>query len=165
MVGGVKALYAVLLALVMGVGCGKKEAESPKVSLNSPIVEKAIRKELKKPTGELTEADLGKVTKLDLTLSKITDAEIRELTKLKQLAKLWFGFTKITDVGLKEVTKLQRLEHLSLFSCKQITDKGLKELVNLKQLRALYLNLTNVSVAGVAELQKALPECEIEMKY
>ena len=26
MVGGVKALYAVLLALVLGVGCGEKEA-------------------------------------------------------------------------------------------------------------------------------------------
>ncbi|SVD50948.1 uncharacterized protein METZ01_LOCUS403802, partial [marine metagenome] len=29
MVGGVKALYAVLLALVLGVGCGEEESPRP----------------------------------------------------------------------------------------------------------------------------------------
>ena len=63
--------YAVLLALVLGVGCGKKgerllppepPKETPNKLIDDPIVEAAIRKELKKHTGELTEADLGKLT-------------------------------------------------------------------------------------------------------
>jgi hypothetical protein len=41
-----------------------------------PIVEKAIRKELKKPTGELTEVDLEKVTKLDLYNNQLNGARI-----------------------------------------------------------------------------------------
>ena len=49
MVGGVKAFYAVLLALVLGVGCGKEEKEEPfrsvietgghKIVISTPISE------------------------------------------------------------------------------------------------------------------------------
>ena len=66
MVGGVKALYAVLLALVLGVGCGK-------ALIDNPILEKTIRKQLNKPAGELTEADLRNVTRLDLSENKLTE--------------------------------------------------------------------------------------------
>ncbi|SVE02718.1 uncharacterized protein METZ01_LOCUS455572, partial [marine metagenome] len=48
----------VALCLCVFVGCGKKPLD--------PIVEKAIRKELKKPTGELTKVDLEKVKMLAL---------------------------------------------------------------------------------------------------
>ena len=64
-----------ILAVVALVGCGKKDdgntgvvnpkKPSPKavpVNIADPIVEKAIREQLKKPTGELTKADLEKVT-------------------------------------------------------------------------------------------------------
>ena len=83
------------------VGCGKKEdgntgvvnpnKTSPKaVSENlitDPIVEKAIRKSLKKPTGELTTADLEKVTELWLHHKKLTEVpkELEKLTQLKAL--------------------------------------------------------------------------------
>jgi len=46
-----------------------------------PIVEEVIRKELKKPTGELTKADLAKVTKLDLERTQITAAGLKEVAK------------------------------------------------------------------------------------
>ncbi len=80
MVGGVKALYAVLLALVLGVGCGKS-------LIADPIVEKAIREELKKPTGELTEPDLEKVTMLGLGDNELTEVP-KGLDKLTQLEEL-----------------------------------------------------------------------------
>ena len=110
-----KALYAVLLALVLGLGCGKKP-ESPMVVPNkliaNPTVEKAIRKSLKKPTGELTKADLEKVTALN------------------------FRFNQLTDV------------------------KGLE---NLTQLKELFLDDNPaLTKAQIDELQKALPNCEIE---
>ena len=102
------------------------------------IVEKAIRSRfsLNKPEGKLTEEDLEKVTRLDLSR------------------------TQITDAGLKEVVKLQRLKELSLDRT-QITDVGLKELVNLQYLGRLYLEGTKTTAAGVAELEKALPNCKI----
>jgi hypothetical protein len=64
MVGGVKALYAVLLALVVGVGCGEKKPKAVPVNIANPLVEKAIRESLNKPTDELTKADLEKVKEM-----------------------------------------------------------------------------------------------------
>ena len=51
------------------MGCGEsREATEAKAVAEtreqSAVIEKAIRKELNKPTGELTKADLEKVTKL-----------------------------------------------------------------------------------------------------
>ena len=46
-----------------------------------PIVEKAVRKELKKPEGQLTVADLAKVTVLGLTASKTTDVGLKEVAQ------------------------------------------------------------------------------------
>jgi hypothetical protein len=108
-----------------------------------PIVEKAIRKQLmsppifEKPTGNLTEADLEKVTSLRLNNTSITDAGLKELPKLKNLTyTLNLSFTQITDASIKDLAKLQ-------------------------QLRNLFLNNTSITEAGVAELKKALPNCII----
>ncbi len=117
-----------------------KRAESERLAAkrleSEHIVEKAIRKSLEKPEGQLTEADLAKVTELSL------------------------GGTQITDAGLKEVAKLQKLKELYLNGT-QITDAGLKDLAKLQKLEELYLLGTRVTKAGVAELKKALPSCEI----
>ena len=125
--------------LIMAVALGQSGlAADEKPLITNPIVEKAIRKELNKPTGELAEADLAKVTLLSLDDGpKITDADLKELAKLQQLKVLNLGDTEITDAGLKEVAKLQQLTYLNLES-------------------------TKVTKAGVAELQKALPKCNIE---
>ena len=87
----------VIMATVVLVGCSKDtpetsqaaEAEPQVASKPTPeptpvspadekliadaIVERAIRKELKKPEGKLTEADLEEVTGLILRSTKITD--------------------------------------------------------------------------------------------
>ena len=157
-----KITLITLLALGLClVGCGKKEApkqqaeanatvtpnpEPPKAAaeklITNPIVEKAIRKELKKPTGALTKADLAKVTLLSLDDGpKITDADLKEVAKLQQLKVLNLGDTKITDAGLKELAKLQKLEGLDLIATKS--------------------NRPHVTKAGVVELQQALPNCYI----
>ena len=103
MVGGVKAF--ILLLLVVCVGCGKKEAESPTVEIANPIVEKAIRKELKKPTGELTKADLEKMTKLFLDSSKLTEVP-KGLEKLTQLKGLFLANNpKLTKAQIDELQK------------------------------------------------------------
>ena len=119
-----------ILAVLALAGCGKKSLD--------PILEKAVRSELKKPTGKLTEADLVKVTALSLRGTKITDSGLKEVAKLQKLETLDLNTTQITDAGLQELAKLQKLGRLILFNNSQITD------------------------VGVAELKKALPSCEIE---
>ena len=69
--------------------------------------------------------------------SKVTDAGLKEVAKLKKLERLYLRDTQITDAGLKEVAKLNQLSYLDLQACLKITD------------------------AGLAKLQKALPKCTI----
>ena len=68
-----------ILVVVALAGCGKKSLD--------PILEKAVRSELKKPTGKLTEADLKKVTYLLLYDNQLTELP-RGLEKLTQLTYL-----------------------------------------------------------------------------
>jgi hypothetical protein len=73
-----KNLSLIILIAGLGAGCWKQEnaeagkpkpnppAVGPQELIASPIVENSIRQQLKKPKGELTQADLEKVTELDL---------------------------------------------------------------------------------------------------
>ena len=103
-----KVLIPIVIGLLV-VGCGKKEQptntnqsnNTPEKLIANPIVEKAIRKQIKKPTGELTEADLVKVTDVLLNGTQITDAGLKEVAKLQKLTKLNLTYTRnITDEGL-----------------------------------------------------------------
>ena len=126
-----------------------------------PIIEVAIRKELKKPEGKLTKTYLEKVTRLILNVTKkVTDVGLKDVDKLTQLKGLYLEGTEITDAGLKEVAKLKQLNFLAL-NLTQITDAGLKEVAKLKQLRFVNLEDTKVTKAGVDQLIKVLPKCKI----
>lgn len=138
--------------------CGKKPDEP--ASIDNPIVEAAIRKEIKKPEGELTKADLGKVTELSLSFTQIADAGLMEVAMLQQLGLLHLNNTQITDAGLKHVAKLKKLRILELWNCR-ITDAALEDLSKLKQLKILSLQNTKVTKEGVAQLQRLLPKCDI----
>ena len=214
--------YAVLLALVLGVGCGKKEVEKaakepeaktqkadtkkkvpaacpfcgkkfpisdiafhkrkcpqnpndqrmgkPKVEaknleppkatseklIANPIIEKAIRKRLKKSTGELTKANFEKVTFLDLSGIQLTEVP-EGLEKLTQLKELWLFGNQLSDVeGMEKLTELKVLD----LRFNKLTDvKGLEKLT---QLHGLFLrDNPDLTKAQIAELQKALPKCRI----
>jgi len=143
-------------------------------NIADPIVEKAIRKELKKSTGELTKADLGKVTELELGAESLTELP-KGLEKLTQLTSLGLNDNKLTDV--KGLEKLILLEELNLNN-NQLTDvKGLEKLTQVEFLFLGGNQLTDVkglekltqltflrldgnpdlTKAQIAELQKALP--------
>ena len=134
-----------VLALVL-VGCGKTDHQK---------IEAAIRTGAGKPTGELTKADLEKVTVLTVTHMKITDLKpLAGLTKLEKL--LLFG-NQITD--LKPLAGLTELERLDLDG-NQITD--LTPLGGLTKLRKLDIfNNPNLTQAEIDKLKKALPRCQI----
>ena len=74
----------------------------------SAIIEKEIRRKLKKSVGKLTEADLKKVKDLHFAPSnniEISDAGLKGLTKLAQLKGLRVQQTKVTKVGVAELQK------------------------------------------------------------
>ena len=80
-------------------------AADEKPLIADPIVEKEIRRSLEKPEGELTAADLEKVTALNLIDTLITDAGLKEVGKLQKLKVLNLRDTKITDAGVAELQK------------------------------------------------------------
>ena len=97
-----KALYAVLLALVLGVGCA---------STSKDTIEAAIREEIWKPTGKLTKADLEEVPELNLESNQLTGLP-KDLEKLDQLTWLGLEGNQLTDVT--DLEKLTRLVNLVL---------------------------------------------------
>jgi Leucine-rich repeat (LRR) protein len=166
-----------ICAVVALVGCGTTSWVSDTSDPNNVKIEAAIRKAAKKPTGELTQADLEKVTKLNLGGNKLTDVKgLEKLTKLKELylaknqltnvkglEKLWqltrlhLHSNQLTDV--KGLEKLTQLTHLNLTSNKLTSVTGLE---NLTQLTHLYLeNNPALTQAQIDQLQKALPKCNI----
>ncbi len=160
-----------------------KKPEPPKVAATKlivdPIVEKAIRKQLKKPSGELTKADLKKLTYLSLYKNQLTELP-KGLENLMQLEDLNLPVNKLTNV--KGLEKLTQLNFLTL-SDNQMTDvKGLDKLPKLQSLKLdgnkltelpkglekltqlEHLNLKrnpDLTKAQIDELQKALPKCNI----
>ena len=139
--------------LVALVGCASSTPNSP--SANQAI-ERAIRSEIGKSEGELTVADLAKVTKLPA----LTEKKISNLTRLKKLPSLRLlrlSFNEINDLGpLKELEQLTVLE----LDSNQITD--VSALMGLKQLRRLNLAWNpDLTKAQIQQLQNALPNCSI----
>ena len=75
-----------------------------------------------------------------------------ELTALKDLVALdLLGAAGVTDAGLKELAGLTNLASLNLWNT-NVTDRGLKHLSRLTALRSLNLRATKVTDAGMKEL-------------
>ena len=111
-----------------------RQAERLKMLLQEAVeIEAAIRDTLRKPEGELTMADLGKVTSLSFYNEQISDMFV--FKELIQLKSLMLQICKISDVSaLKELTQLKLLS---------LSDNP------------------DLTKAQIAELQKALPKCRI----
>ncbi len=135
---------------------------------------------------ELAEvAELAKLRVLHLFNTQITDAGLKHLKGMASLQELGPGGTQITDTGLVHLAGLTSLGTLDFSLCSKIEDQGLahlKELTSLQELSLYKTQVTDAALvhlkvltnlehlvlpdlgttpAGVAELQKALPNCEI----
>jgi thiol-disulfide isomerase/thioredoxin len=116
-----------------------------------------------KPITDANLKDIKRVKGLQNLLlidTKVTDDGLKELKDWKELQLLFLHETAITDEGLKELKGLEGLRMLGLVGTK-VTDAGLKELKGLKNLRYVYLHETKVTKAGRDDLQKALPDLKI----
>ena len=148
MVGGVKGFILLLVVVMVGCGTTASWVSNPS-NPNNVKIEAAIRKAANKPTGELTKADLEKVTRLEFTYNQLTELP-KGLEKLTQLEELWFGYNKLTNV--KGLEKLTKLEHLNLLATQLIDVKGLENLIQLTNLRLEHNQLTDVK--GLEKLTK-----------
>ena len=154
MVGGVKQLL-LICAVVVGQSILAADKKPLTKEESAKVIEAAIRKAAKKPTGELTKADYEKVTVLVFYKKQLTN--VKGLEKLTQLERLQLQRNHLTDAkGLEKLTKLWMLD----LSGNQLNDvKGLEKLTQLKQLNLG--NNPNLTKAQIAELKKALPKCGI----
>ena len=139
-----KPTFIALLALCVCLpvaGADKK----PKIVPNGPkakaAIEKEIRFRLDKPTGTLTESDLGKVKTLDLTRKKISD--VSNLKGLRQVRWLWLNSNQICDVSA--LRELRQLTSLHLESNQLGDANSLKELRQLKELSINHNQIRDVS--------------------
>jgi len=101
---------------------------------------------------------LGRLQRLFLAETQITDAGLAHLSGLANLRYLSLADTKITDEGLIHLQGLKNLEMLELCGT-DVSDAGLKHLKGLKKLGFLYVYSTKVTQKGAKELEAALPGC------
>ena len=141
------------------VGCGETPTNWNWVSdpsdPNNVKVEKQIRGAIKKPTGELTKADLEKVTYLYLSINQLTS--VKCLEKLTQLTEVNLTRNQLTSV--KGLENLTQLKDLYLIGNQLTSVKGLEKLTKLEVLSLR--NNPDLTKAQIDELKKALPKCDI----
>jgi len=92
--------------------------------------------------------------------SGLTDADLAQLSSLRQLRRLSLNNNPISDRGLAHLSKLSLLKNLSLDET-NITDNGLKSLRACQSLEFLSLYRTRTTSAGVQSLRAALPRLNI----
>ena len=126
-------IHVILLGLVLCLPSVAAEKKPLTKEESAKVIEAAIRKKIKKPTGELTKSDLEKVKALLLGNNQLTD--VKGLEKLTQLKVLHLYNNKLTDV-----TGLEKLTQLKVLMLKANPD---------------------LTKAQIDELKKALPKCKI----
>lgn len=89
--------------------------------------------------------DPGAPFGLNLAVTRVTSAGLKELRGLKNLHALSLRGTGVTDWGMKELADLKNLHWLELEGVTQLTDAGLKELTGLKSLQSLNIGGSKVT--------------------
>ena len=133
-----KQLLLILTVVGQSVFAADKKPLTKEES--AKVIEAAIRKKIKKPTGELTKADLEKVTTLNLFYNKLTS--VKGLEKLTHLTHLNLDGNRLTSV--KELEKLTQLTRLTLTGNPLTDVKGLEKLTQLTRLELYNNKLTDV---------------------
>ncbi len=104
---------------------------------------------------------LPHLTRLILQETKVTDAGLKPLARMTNLAHLHLGATAVSDNCWTELAAIPALESVSLSNNAAITGKGLEKLAAVRSLRKLDLSKTKVTddtagtiarLAGLREL-------------
>ncbi len=101
---------------------------------------------LKKTPSLLSKTWGGREVQLDEESGKVFRVDLRD--------------TQITDAGLEHLKGLTSLKQLDLRDT-QITDAGLVHLKGMTILKTCYLYDTKITDSGLAEIKAALPKCTV----
>src|SRR5262249_39690729 len=94
---------------------------------------------------------LNQLQALDLRLTRVTDAGLKDLAGLK-LSELFIPAATQTDLGLKVFLTINPDRPKLDLSGWNVTNDGLKELARLKHLQSLNLRDTKVTDSGLKDL-------------
>lgn len=109
-------------------------------------------------------ATLSELEHLVLSWTIVSDPTMKIVGELSKLRQLHVSGSNITDIGLSHIRGLK----LSVFVanlCPGITNVGLEALANMNTLTYIRLGgCVNVTERGIFDLQKRLPEAQIEFR-
>ena len=159
---------AAIAKLTSGDGIGEKFSAPLVMALaqntkliyaNFRLVGKDVRDEHLAPL-----SDIQNLSELDLANTQITAAGLGHIKGNKNLTKLSLANTSIDDAALKQIEELTNLMSLNLYNTK-VPDAGLASLKNMKFLRKVYAWQSGVTEQGAAELNKVLPNVDVNLGF
>lgn len=103
-----------------------------------------------------------KIHTLDLSKTKIKNAGLAPVAKLKNLRRLLLSRTTVGDDALIHVSGLMELEILNLYGT-NVGNDGLEHLKGLSRLKKLYLWNSKATSAGGERLIEAIPKLEVNV--
>lgn len=98
---------------------------------------------------------------LNLAGSKVNDAQMKEIGKLKNVSRLNLNNTAVTDKGVAELARLSNLRYINLTGT-EVSAKGLMSLVALKKLKSIYLYKSKVTRSDWPALQKSFSSAALD---
>jgi Leucine-rich repeat (LRR) protein len=94
----------------------------------------------------------GRIVAVNLRASWVTDADLPDLARLADLSRLDLSLTRITDRGLQQLKTASNLTELNLYYAELITDQGLAVVKDLKKLKRLNVRGTKATDSTLAFL-------------
>ncbi|MBX3238347.1 MAG: hypothetical protein KIT80_06140 [Chitinophagaceae bacterium] len=88
------------------------------------------------------------IVSLKMDNTSITDAALKDISKLQNLVRLNLAQTNITSEGVTGLLSLTNLEYLNITATK-VTDEGLKALIALPSIKHIYCWRSGVTLQGV----------------
>ena len=101
----------------------------------------------------------GQPVAVDLRAAWVTDGDLAELADMRTLRKLDLSMTRITDAGLRALRSAKSLEDVNLYYAELITDEGLGAVRGWPKLKRLNLRGTKAADNTIEYLSGA-PELE-----
>jgi len=126
---------------------------APRISGSIKEEDKRAAAELRRLGGKVELNTNGDIVKVDLNNAKITDSDLRLLSRFHELEWLDLRVTAIGDEGVGHLAGLNKLKFLNLART-NLTDKGLSEIRGFTDLETLLLAHTRITDAGLINLEK-----------
>ncbi|MEO8000452.1 MAG: hypothetical protein ABI644_01145, partial [Arenimonas sp.] len=127
----------------------------PDTALPSGSTPQQLQHEVARLGGKV-ELVRDQITRVDLSRSKISDADLAVLEDFTDLLELDLRLTAVSDKGLIHLKTLSSLRSLNLFRT-TVTDEGLRSLTHMTKLETFLIGGTHVTDAGLGSM-RAFPE-------